>query len=258
MIYNKIHLRFTFQLLIHLHLISTNHPTAVGEERSVGWPSDLLPDLLLSHICLSSPPPTATFTALEFPVMSSVPSPHSKHLIPSEHDCYYGNCSNKNKHPLADLDFSEIHKFVNKRRNSGVSETSLSAQQRLLVTIQKRWRRLTWREKLISHYAIFPLKIHETLAVWKHPVGPFWWNNADFPLPQLYLQLPSDKICCPVQLCGTEAKSRSISPLRHSMPLALLSPSLGCLFFYFNLMLAPLASSAADWPGLHQSVGKSD
>lgn len=48
--------------------------------------------------------------------MSSVPLPHSKHFIPLEHDCFYGNCSNKNKYPLADFDFGEIHKFVNKKK----------------------------------------------------------------------------------------------------------------------------------------------
>lgn len=78
-------------------------------------PPDLLPDLLLSHSC-PSPPALPVFL---FSVVSSVPLPHSKRCIPSDHDCYHGNCSNKNKYPSADFDLSEIHKFVNKRPDKG-------------------------------------------------------------------------------------------------------------------------------------------
>lgn len=65
-------------------------------------------------IHLHPPSPTSTISALEFAFMSSVPVPHSKLFIPLERDCYYGNCSNKNKNPLVDFDFTEIHKFVNR------------------------------------------------------------------------------------------------------------------------------------------------
>lgn len=67
-----------------------------------------------SQIHLHPPSPTSTISALEFTFMSSIPLPHPKRFIPLEHDCYHGNYSNKNKYPLANFDFSEFHKFVNK------------------------------------------------------------------------------------------------------------------------------------------------
>lgn len=103
-----IHLRFTLLLLLHLHLIST--PPSTRSSPSEGDP----PTFCLTF-CFHTSAPHRVQQLQHFPFRSCVPLPHSKRCIPSEPDCYYGNCSNKNKHPLAEFDLSGIHKFVNKR-----------------------------------------------------------------------------------------------------------------------------------------------
>lgn len=89
--------------------------------------------------CFISDSPSSSFTNINnfcFRLCLLVLSPNAtfKHFIPLEHDCYYGNCSNKNKYPLADFDFSEFHKSVNKRTKGEWVEPAHLFNSNLLVT----------------------------------------------------------------------------------------------------------------------------
>lgn len=86
--------------------------------------------------------------------MSSAPLPHSKCFIPLEYGCYYGNCSNKNKYPLADFDLSEIRKFVNKHtRKEWVKPAYLLNNNLFVTTHIKKW---SWPARKSWFHIIVP------------------------------------------------------------------------------------------------------
>lgn len=168
--------------------------------------------------------------------------PHSKPFIPLKHDCYYGNCSNKNKYIL--VKFTNLWIKIQK----GVSKSCLSVQHQLICNYtDKKKTKVDLEEKLISHYNSSALrKIHDKFIVWKYPLGLFW--------------CPQPQTTCSSPLTGFVARSSFAEHNANQNPSVWSGPPscqlcfrfLGDVFFFFFfhnvLIFEPLALSAAGWP----------